>query len=116
MDNWINVGRMIIITLLCIYEIWSFRNNKPLKRKLLPMILLSTIGLSFIALVPYLGVVGGIFAILVIELSLISSMLVILGEVVLILISSRRDIKKVLLLFSSFLLLALIYYLGERVF
>lgn len=116
MDNWIIVGRLILIILLSIFEIWSFRNHKSLKTKLLPMILLSAIGLLFIGSVPFLGVIGGIFAILIIELALICSMLVVLGELFLILISSRRNLKKILLLASSFLLFALIYYLGEKVF
>lgn len=117
MDNSVNAVRLILITLFAIYEVYAFKNGKPLKRKLLPIIFLISIGLLlFVVLQPFLGLIGGIFAILLVELSLLCSMLVVLGEIILNLFSSQRNIKEVLKLVIIFSLIAVIFYLGEKVF
>lgn len=116
MDNSMNIGRLILFTLLVVYEIYAFRKKKSLKSKLLPTILLVGIGLLCFVLVHFIGIIGSIFAILVLELSLMSSILVILGEIGINLLSSRRTTPKLLQLVSIFLILVTVYYLAERVF
>jgi CDP-diglyceride synthetase len=116
LDNSNNVVRLILITFLAIYEVYAFKNRKPLKKKLLPIIFLISIGLLVIVLQPFLGLIGGIFAILLVELSLMCSMLVVLWEIILNLFSSQRNIKEVLKLVIMFSLIAVIFFLGEKVF
>jgi len=114
----INAVRVILVILFGIYQIWAYKNSKPIIMKLFPMILLPCVGLLIIALAPLFGHIGFyfIFLILTVELSLLGAMLVVVIEIFIALIGSSRNITKVLKLVSLFILLLVVYLLGERVF
>lgn len=116
MDNSLNIGRLILITLLAVYEIYAFGKSKPLKSKLLPAILLVGIGLLFFMLIPFVGIIGSMAAILILELSLMFLILVIIGEIGINLFNPSRNIPKLLGLGSVVIILIIIYNLAEKVF
>lgn len=118
MDNSIELVRLILITLFCIYQFWAFRNNKPLKIKLFPMILLILIGVLIVALFLFIRPIGYffIFIILCVELSLRGAMLVVLLEALLVLRGSHKDMKRFIILICIFFVLAVVYVWGERIF
>ena len=118
MSDSLNVGRLLFAILFVAYEIWAFRHNKSISRKLSPFIFIVILGILIIVLTPFVGSMGYfiIFAILMIELSFIGAMIVILLDICISLINTNRNIKRVLILTGVFILLLVVYYLGERVF
>ena len=118
MNNSLNAMRLILIILFGSYEIWAFRRKKSVVRKLLPMILIVIFALLILVAASFIGFASlyFIFAFLVIELSQIGAMLVVLIETCVTLFSNNRNPKKVMILAIVFIILVVIYYLGERVF
>ena len=118
MSDSLNVGRLLFAISFVTYEIWAFRHNKSISHKLLPSISIVILGMFIVVLTPFVGSMGYfiIFAILMIELSFIAAMIVILLEICISLINANRSITRVLILTGVFILLLVVYYLGERVF
>lgn len=118
MDNSFNITRLILIILFVVYQFWAFKNKKSVKHKLYPMICVVIIGTLLMALLSFTSLAGYyfIFFILTIELSLLGSILVIAIEIFLALFDSIRNMKKVIFLTITFILLTVVYYVGQKVF
>lgn len=118
MSDPINVFRLLLGIIFVIYEFWTFKNNKSIIRKLSLLIFIVILGLLIIVSIPFGGSMGFflIFAILMIELSFIGAILVVLLEICLSLFSSNQNLKRILILTIVFIILVVVYYLGQRVF
>ena len=114
----LNIVRIILIISFGVYEIGAFRSKKSLPLKLLPMILSIALALLLLALASFMGPIGYffIFAILIVELSIIGTILVFLLEICVALFSPNRNLKRILFLTMVFILLIGINYLSQRVF
>ncbi len=109
--------RLILILLFFLYQFWAFKNKKSLMMKLSPIILSIVLAiLMFLVLSISHFAYLFIFVILFLELSVRGAMLVVLLEALQAFLGKQRNLKRCVILVCVFLLLAAVYYLGEKVF
>jgi hypothetical protein len=120
MNNLLNIIRLVLTTLFGAYEFWTFKNKKSLKNKLIPIIITFVFSLALLLLQTFAGLGGQyvvfVFIVLAIELCIIGTMLVVLTELCITLFSPVRNLKKTLILAIVLIILAVVFYLGQKVF
>lgn len=118
LGNSYNAIRIILVILFGIYEYWAYKNRKAIIKKISPSILALIIALLILVFILFLGLPAYffIFVVLIIELALTGTILIVLIETMLSILSTKHNVKKTLILSFVLIFLILIYYLGERVF
>jgi hypothetical protein len=118
LNNSLDIVRLILIILFGGYELWAFGKKKSVKRKFIPLVSMIVFGMLMAGVAAFsgIGTFLFIFVILIIELSLIGAIIVVLIELCLTLFTANHNFKKVMILAVVFIVLVVVYYLGEKVF